>query len=190
MELIRHKRKDDGLDEGLIDHLEQAIRPSTARNYNNIWSKYESWCDNESVDPTAYDIKQILKFLQAHHHLAPSTLNIYRSAIGSVINKLHPTRKPIREDPDVVVFFRSKRQKTTTIPSLQQLETWDTDILTRDTIIRYDEAKQPQGLILHIRHPKESQQKTTQLGVLQHDPELCLVRCVHIFLQATDQFRT
>ncbi|KAG1135301.1 hypothetical protein G6F37_012801 [Rhizopus arrhizus] len=234
--LINNKRKGLGMSDQLISHLNKANRPSTTKLYNTAWTKSSNWCIAQQLDPEIYDIHQVLKFLTAFSHLSPSTLNGYRSSIASVFNILFPDSTPLAEDPDIIAFFRAKRQCTTIIPKLTDLESWDTDILThyiqknlspserlslydlqqklvlllclhtmwrprsdigrlqfRDTLLRYAQTDQTlSGVVLHIREPKEAQQKTIQLGLLSDDqtPELCVVRCLERFIQETKAFRT
>jgi len=237
MALVSKKRKERDMTDDVILHLHKANRESTSRMYNSAWQKYADWCKEYHHDPEAYDTKQILSFLHTFSHLSPSTLNGYRSSIASAVLKvIYPDSIPIAEDPDIMAFFRAKRQCTTSIPRLVDLETWDTNILTRyvqqrlspsaslslynlqqklvlllclhtmwrprsnigrlqhrDTVLRYSPGNQPLvGAILHIiRQPKETQQKTIQLGLLedQRQVELCVVRCLESFLQYTSKFR-
>jgi site-specific recombinase XerD len=236
MALVNKKRKDLGMTEDLINLLNKASRDSTTRIYNSAWQKYTDWCKEHQRDPTAYNTQQVLKFLQAFSHFSPSTLNGYRSSIASVLRILYPNSMPLAEDPDIIDFFRAKRQCTITIPKLTNLETWDTDVLAnyikqnlspltelplyelqqklilllclhtmwrprsdigrlqfRDTLIRYSPKDQfLVGAVLHIRKPKEAQQKTIQLGLLQDDQqiELCVVRCLERFIKETTSFRS
>ncbi|KAI8967217.1 hypothetical protein BDF20DRAFT_789687, partial [Mycotypha africana] len=62
----------------------------------------------------------------------------------------------------------------------------------RDTILRYKPATQSLlGAVLHIRKPKEAQQKTTQLGLLPTEQlELCVVHCLEHFLKETLIYRS
>ena len=130
MALVNKKRKDLGMTEDLIAHLNKANRDSTTRIYNSTWQKYADWCKTNQRDPEANDTQQVLSFLNAFSHFSPSRLNGYRSSIASVLKILYPKSIPIAEDPDIIAFFRAKRQCTTTIPKLSSFETWDTDILT------------------------------------------------------------
>ncbi|CEP15848.1 hypothetical protein [Parasitella parasitica] len=129
--LVSKKRKDLGMPEDLISHLNKATRDSTTRMYNASWKKYVDWCTTKHRDPTADNAKQILIFLHEFSHFSRSTLNGYRSSIASVLKVIHPTSPPLAEDPDIIAFFRAKRQCTINIPNLSSLETWDTDILAR-----------------------------------------------------------
>jgi hypothetical protein len=63
----------------------------------------------------------------------------------------------------------------------------------RDILLHYSGENQSlSGLVLHIRKPKEGQQKTIHLGLLNDSEqgELCLVRCVERFINGTRSFRT
>lgn len=100
----------------VILHLNKANRDSTSRMYNSAWQKYADWCKENHYEPETYDTtKQILSFLHAFSHFSPSTLNGYRSSIASVLKVLYPESMPIAKDPDVMAFFRAKRQYTTSI---------------------------------------------------------------------------
>lgn len=46
------------------------------------------------------------------------------------------------------------------------------------------------GVVMHIRQPKEAQQKTIQLGsLLKEKKEMCVLRCLCRFLQETREMR-
>jgi hypothetical protein len=61
----------------------------------------------------------------------------------------------------------------------------------RDIHFRYltEEREKPASVIIHFREPKETQVKTTKLGVIA-DPQLCPVTTLFLFLQKTQDFRT
>ncbi|CEP07154.1 hypothetical protein [Parasitella parasitica] len=122
--LVSKKRKNLGMPEDLISHLNKATRGSTTRIYNASWKKYVDWCTTTHRDPTADNAKQVLLFLNEFAHFSRSTLNGYRSPIASVLNVIHPTSPPLAEDPDIIAFFWAKRQCTINIPNLSSLETW------------------------------------------------------------------
>ncbi|KAG1302908.1 hypothetical protein G6F64_010529 [Rhizopus arrhizus] len=67
--IINNKRKSDGMNEGLIDHLNKAIRLSTNKVYDGYWKKYVIWCQKKEYDAEKYDIQQILQYLSDHNHL-------------------------------------------------------------------------------------------------------------------------
>jgi hypothetical protein len=131
MAFFNKKRKDLGMTDDLIAHLNKTNKYSTTRIYNSAWQKYADWCKANQRDPEADDTQQVLSFLNIFSHFSPSTLNKYRSSIASVLNILYPQSIPLAEDPDIIAFFRAKRQYNITIPKLTSLKTWDTNILTR-----------------------------------------------------------
>ncbi|CEP06839.1 hypothetical protein [Parasitella parasitica] len=57
--LVSKKRKDLGMPEDLISHLNKATGDSTTRMYNASWKKYVDWCTAKHRDPTADNAKQI-----------------------------------------------------------------------------------------------------------------------------------
>ncbi|CEP14252.1 hypothetical protein [Parasitella parasitica] len=122
--LVSKKRKDLGMPEDLISHLNKATRDSTTRMYNASWKKYVDWCTTNHRDPTADNAMQVLFFLNEFSHFSRSTLNGYRSSIASVLKVIHPNSPPLAEDPDIIAFFRAKRQCTINIPNLSSFETW------------------------------------------------------------------
>ncbi|KAG0778759.1 hypothetical protein G6F22_011043 [Rhizopus arrhizus] len=127
--VINNKRKSDGMNEGLIDHLNKAIRLSTNKTYDGYWKKYVIWCQKKDYDAEKYDIQQILQYLSDHNHLQYSTLNGYRSAIASVLRILYPQRQPVAENTYIVQFFQAKKRQEVKLPSETSLETWDVKLL-------------------------------------------------------------
>ncbi|KAG2208391.1 hypothetical protein INT46_001060 [Mucor plumbeus] len=130
MAFVSKKRKDLGMTDDLIAHLNKTNRDITTIIYNSSWQNYADWCKASQRDPESDNTQQVLSFLNTFSHFSPSTLNKYRSSIASVLNILYPKSIPLAEDLDIIVFFRIKRQCTITIPKLTSLETWDADILT------------------------------------------------------------
>ncbi|KAI9472268.1 MAG: hypothetical protein EXX96DRAFT_461407, partial [Benjaminiella poitrasii] len=131
LEIIYNKRKSDGMNDELIEHLSRAIRTSTNKAYEEYWKKYAEWCQKNNHQADSYDSCQLLYYLTSQNHLQCSTLNGYRSAISSVLRDLYPKRKPIAEDPGIVAFFRAKRLQEIAIPSETKLETWDMNQLRK-----------------------------------------------------------
>lgn len=131
LEIINSYRKSNGMDEELIKHLNNSTRSKTNKLYDVGWKKYTEWCIQNKCQPKAYDPQQIINFLMSCKDLQLSTLNGYRSALASVLNVIHPKKRPIGEVSDVSQYFKAKRRLTVNIPRETQLETWNLDILSK-----------------------------------------------------------
>ncbi|KAG1392100.1 hypothetical protein G6F60_012229 [Rhizopus arrhizus] len=195
LEVISHKRKNNGLNQDTIEHLSKTTCSSTSKAYNSYWRKYAVWCRTRNYDPKIYNIQQIVTFLVDNRDKSYSTLNGYRSAVASVLTVLHPNSKPIAESRDIVDFFKAKRRGDVQIKKITQLETWDVDTLIqyiRDTdILRNQVSGETEGVLLQIREPKESQQKHIKLGFLEGEEqeEVCVVKTLLLFIQKTQDIR-
>ncbi|KAG1374117.1 hypothetical protein G6F61_009607 [Rhizopus arrhizus] len=59
-----------------------------------------------------------------------TSLNDLRSAMASVYKIIHPQNPALANQQLITAFFKAKRRLEIRIPSVQQLETWDLDIMT------------------------------------------------------------
>ncbi|KAG1224241.1 hypothetical protein G6F35_004141 [Rhizopus arrhizus] len=132
--IIRKTRQTQGLGEEEAQFLEGCIRSNTAKAYDNGWKKWASWCNDNRVNCCEYNIENIIKFLLHHKEYSTQHLNTLRSSIASVFKYIHADKPPIASNQRIQEFFAAKRRKTFNIPSVQQLEAWDTDLLV--TFIR------------------------------------------------------
>ncbi|CEP07322.1 hypothetical protein, partial, partial [Parasitella parasitica] len=198
MELINKKRRENGMTDDLIHHLSKTNRESTSKIYDLTWQKYADWCRTKHYDPEKYAPRQVLAFLQAFSHFAPSTLNGYRSSIASDLETwdTNVLTRYIHQNlsPSATLSLYDLQQKVTLLLCLHTMWRPRSDIgrlQFRDTMLRYSEDQSLVGAILHIRQPKEAQQKTIQLGLLEEaeQVELCVVRCLDQFIQQTSKFR-
>ncbi|KAG1464721.1 hypothetical protein G6F56_005025 [Rhizopus delemar] len=216
MALISNKWSADGVNEETQDFFLKAHRSRTHRAYNGSWKKFSNWCQKQPPvqDPTKYSVTNVLSFLMENNRLSSQTLNDYRSAIASVYSKLHPNSPPLASHPDIVMFFKAKKDTEIRIPSIDKLETWDFNVLivyirkelspsikltlrqlqlkvillmcintmwrprsdvgriqVRDVEFMFTNGT-PDGARLHIRQPKETNNKSIQLGLIQ-DEEMC-----------------
>ncbi|EIE91831.1 hypothetical protein RO3G_16542 [Rhizopus delemar RA 99-880] len=129
--IIRGARNKQGLNTEEANYLERSIRDSTARAYDNGWLKWVTWCKENQANYDAYDVDNVLKFLVAHQNYSTQHLNTLRSSVASVFRYPHPDKPPIASNLKIQDFFAAKRRKTVKVPSIVQMETWDTDILVQ-----------------------------------------------------------
>ncbi|KAG2223257.1 hypothetical protein INT45_006983 [Circinella minor] len=116
-----------------------SLKKRTDLVYDGHWSRWVHWCQQQQgkIDPTAYQPKKVAKFLVEHKDLAYQTLNGYRSAIASVLDTLHPHNKPLAEQEEIKLFFKTRAQEDTKIPNIHQ-EIWDVrDII--QVVLRWEE---------------------------------------------------
>ncbi|KAI8372858.1 uncharacterized protein BYT42DRAFT_500623 [Radiomyces spectabilis] len=132
MTIIRRIQPQDGIPEATQAFLAKATRVNTRKAYDQGWRKGATWCHRQSpsVDPKSYDVQVFLTFLIAHQHHSLSSLNSIRSAIDSVYKILHPQHLPLAEQSLVIEFFWAKRRSEIRLATMQQIQTWDLDILT------------------------------------------------------------
>ncbi|KAG2213302.1 hypothetical protein INT45_013460, partial [Circinella minor] len=232
MEVIREKRKTEGMKDDEIEFLNHAIRKNTNRVYNMGWRKWENWCANQdpTIDPQEYNINNIFKFLMANRQYSVQHLNGIRSAIASVFKTLHPQQPPIAQQEQILQFFQAKRHQEIKIPTETDIMTWDTDILTRyikntwanNTELTLTELQwktlsllslatmarprsdlgtlqfqnihfktnegQAISVIIHFTEAKETNIKSTQLGLID-DRDLCPTTTLYYFIQQTKVVR-
>ncbi|KAG1143259.1 hypothetical protein G6F37_007041 [Rhizopus arrhizus] len=129
MAVINDYRKENGIGQEAMEYLNQKIRQSTQRAYDNGWNHWVTWCISNKKDPCHYDPKDVLSFLLENQKYSSTHLNTLRSAIASVFTVIHPSAKPIADQPLIKDFFSAKRRSEVKIPSQQQLFTWDITIL-------------------------------------------------------------
>jgi hypothetical protein len=129
MAVINDYRKENGIGQEAMEYLNQKIRQSTQRAYDNGWNHWVTWCISNKKDPCHYDPKDVLSFLLENQKYSSTHLNTLRSAIASVFTIIHPPEKPIADQPLIKDFFSAKRRSEVKIPSQQQLFTWDITIL-------------------------------------------------------------
>ncbi|KAG1370665.1 hypothetical protein G6F61_011843 [Rhizopus arrhizus] len=233
MEVIRKKRKNEGLNDDEIEFLAHTIRQNTNRVYNNGWRKWEDWCKQQQppVDPQEYNVDHVFKFLMDNRKYSVQHLNGIRSAIASVFKVIHPTQPPLAQQEKIAQFFQAKRLQEIKIPKEADMITWDTDILTnfikitwadntlltltdlqfktlsllclatmarpRSDIGRLQfqnihfkiEEGQAISVIIHFTEAKETNIKSTQLGLVE-DRELCPTTTLYFFIQKTASIRS
>ncbi|KAG1181129.1 hypothetical protein G6F36_010105 [Rhizopus arrhizus] len=133
MEVIRKKRKNDGLKDDEIEFLNHVIRRNTNRVYNMGWRKWETWCADQDpkINSQEYNTDNVFKFLMDNCKYSVQHLNGIRSAIASVFKIIHPDQPPLAQQEKIVQFFQAKRHQEIRIPADTDLKTWDTDILTK-----------------------------------------------------------
>ncbi|KAG1451636.1 hypothetical protein G6F56_008034 [Rhizopus delemar] len=224
MALINNSWKNFGLNLETSQFLAKATRASTHKAYNNGWNRWATWCSEQTprINLEEYNTKNILEYLMQHNHLSYQYLNGLRSAIASVFKHIHPTQPAIASQPEIVTFFKAKRDSEIRIPQWHQLETWDINILIvyirsnlsptsgldlrslqlkvmllmcintmwrprsdigriqfRDVNLKFKQESSSKGIsniegvILHIRHPKESQRWFPSSSLLPVTEKLC-----------------
>ncbi|KAG0778835.1 hypothetical protein G6F16_012953 [Rhizopus arrhizus] len=216
----------DSINDKTTTFLLKATRQSTHKAYNNGWKVWSNWCRSQDpkLDPEEYNPNNVLQFLVDNQHFSYQYLNGLRSSIASVFKHIHPHQKPIASQPNISRFFTAKRKTEIRIPTTNQLETWDINLLIqfikdkltptaelnlqqlqlkvilltcintmgrprsdvgrlqhRDVkFITSEISNDLEGVVLHIRTPKESQIKTSKLGMVD-DKEVCLVSTLFLY---------
>lgn len=113
---------EDGLATNTLEFLNHHIRPSTSKFYGYRWRVFVNWCYNNQLDLKIYWPKKVLKFLVDHSHLSDQYLNVIRSAISSVYNKLYPQWLVIYQHPLILKYFKTKRKLNNRVPELHDIE--------------------------------------------------------------------
>jgi hypothetical protein len=129
--IINNKRLQDGLDKQTIEFLNKKTRESTHRAYDNGWNHWTIWCKKQQpiCNPSEYNPKNVLLFLQDNQSYSSTHLNTLRSSIASVFSITNHACLPIADQPIIKDFFAAKRNSEVKIPTEQQLYTWDVSIL-------------------------------------------------------------
>ena len=87
--LMRHYKAAGFSDE--VSRLTAAPRrPSTNRMYDDRWLRFSRWAAGQGfdpLDPTAAQIASFLFTLFDTHGLSPQTVKVYRTCLGSVLNR-------------------------------------------------------------------------------------------------------
>ncbi|KAG1137376.1 hypothetical protein G6F38_011359 [Rhizopus arrhizus] len=133
MAIISDARRKFGLtDAASIEYLENSTRSSTKKIYDNGWRQWHRWCLQKTpvVNPIKYNCANVLAFLVANQHYSSKHLNTLRSSLASVFRELYPDEMPLALQPTIQAFFAAKRRSEVRIPTIQQLETWDTNRMT------------------------------------------------------------
>ncbi|KAG1471545.1 hypothetical protein G6F56_002064 [Rhizopus delemar] len=64
-----------------------------------------------------------------NNKLIIQTLNGCRFAVASVYSHIHPDQPPIASQPEIVRFFKAKKDSEARISTIDKLKTWDVNIL-------------------------------------------------------------
>ncbi|KAG1042029.1 hypothetical protein G6F43_011982 [Rhizopus delemar] len=193
MELIPNKRKEDkNLDIDTIEYLSHAQRRNTHRVYNSGWKKWMAWCaeQNPVISPEDYKVNHVLQFLKSNSHFSYQYLNDLRSSVASVFKVIHPEQIPIASQDIIIEFFKAKKRKEILIPEKHKFQTPRSDVgrlQYRDILLELENYK-PSSAIIHFREPKETQLKSTVLGLMD-DKDLCLVSTLFEFIEKSKHLR-
>ncbi|KAI9470508.1 MAG: hypothetical protein EXX96DRAFT_597429 [Benjaminiella poitrasii] len=172
--IIMQKRKLAGMDEEVVEFLKHAH-----------WKK----------------TNRVLQFLIDNRNYSATHLNGLKSAIASVFKILHPQKLPLASQEVILELFQAKRKTEITIPTQEQLVTWDTDVICNFIKSRWLRNDQPtlqdiqlktitiSTSTLHFTAAKKNQRKSTQLGVIQ-DTTLCPTRILFDFVERTKHQRS
>lgn len=74
-----------GLNEAVLETINNARAPSTRANYQQRWKLFSLWCKNGGLDPKTCSIASVLHFLQSllDTGRAASTVKVYAAAISA-----------------------------------------------------------------------------------------------------------
>jgi thiol-disulfide isomerase/thioredoxin len=113
MKIINKTRVSLDIEDITAQFLQDSIRPTTKKAYDNGWRKWCQWCQQQqpSINPTEYNARNVVNFLAYHQQYSTQHLNTIRSTIVSIFNKIHHQLPPIVEHPLVRVFFFSKTKQ-------------------------------------------------------------------------------
>jgi integrase len=129
MEAERRRLVAAGFSEAVIDTMQGSIRPSSAKQYQQMWKIFVHWCMERHADPCTVPIPVITEFLQSllDQGMAFRTIGVYRSAIS----KFHvPVMGvPIGKLPEISRFMKGVFNKRP--PCWKLLPTWDINIVLK-----------------------------------------------------------
>lgn len=80
-------------------------------------------------DPSEYNPKNVLLFLQHNQDYSSTQIYTLRSSLASVFSVAHNDCLPVADQPIFKYFFAAKRNSEVKISTEQQLRTWDISIL-------------------------------------------------------------
>ncbi|KAG0754570.1 hypothetical protein G6F24_012380 [Rhizopus arrhizus] len=104
MTIISDARRKFGLtDSARIEYLKNSTRSSTKNIYDNGWRQY---------------------------HRCVYRKLLFSIRLASVFRELYPDEMLLSLQPTIQAFFAAKRRSEVRIPTIQQLETWDTNKMT------------------------------------------------------------
>ena len=92
--------------------LSATWRQKTNKNCDSAWRKWESWCQERNISITSSSLNDILSFLVSQFHKGYSyiSLNLYRSAISSIHDKIdgvevgsHPLVSHLLKGPGLLI---------------------------------------------------------------------------------------
>ena len=90
MAIVRQKCRSGGLSKGASDLLSASWRGKTTTSYENLFKRWDSWCKERDRDPIRGPVADVANFLAQlfEEGYQYRSLNAYRSAIGSVHEKI------------------------------------------------------------------------------------------------------
>ena len=90
MAIVRQKCRSGGLSEGASDLLSASWRGKTTTSYESLFKRWDSWCKERDRDPIRGPVADVANFLAQlfEEGYQYRSLNAYRSAIGSVHEKI------------------------------------------------------------------------------------------------------
>ncbi|KAG0980756.1 hypothetical protein G6F29_007590 [Rhizopus arrhizus] len=139
MEIIRQSMEKQNLDLTTINHLQHKHRKETINNYNRNWERWANWCSQQSptINYLEYAPKNVLKYLVQNRHYSTSHLNGIRSSIASVFNVVYPSKPSIGQHHLIQDFFTAHKKQRVQIPTREEIEIWDLDILLKFIKAKY-----------------------------------------------------
>ncbi|KAG1467350.1 hypothetical protein G6F56_004462 [Rhizopus delemar] len=167
--IINHKKMQDGIAAATSEFLNNKIRPSTNKAYDNGWKHW---------------------FLCHNQNFSTNHLNTLCSSVASVFSVLCPSEPEIAEQSVIKDFFFAAKRKSElkTILLLCMSTMWrprsDIGRLQYRDIILKKEDTGSFSVRIHSRNPKEGQVKSIILGELD-DEEMCTIRTLSTFISKT-----
>ena len=99
MAIVREKCRSGGLSAEASQLVSASLRSKSTSSYESLFRKWNSWCMEQSRDPTKGPIADVVNFLAElfHQGYQYCSLNAYRSAISSVHEKVDG--EPVGQHP-------------------------------------------------------------------------------------------
>ena len=122
MEAKRQQLIREGLQEQVVDTIQNAIRPGTRKTYDEKWKKFSGWCSQRGIDPFSANLSSILEYLQVIlEKFSSNTVALHKASISKFHNGFGGT--PVGKHPRVVEFLKGAFNKKPPIRVI--LPSWD-----------------------------------------------------------------
>jgi integrase len=127
MEDFRQRKQMQGLSEDAAALATKAWRKGTRSAYDSAWAKWDSWCNQRSIDPVSSSVEEVAEFLTGMFKAGYeySTINLHRSAISALHEELEGL--PVGQHSLIKKIMTGVFQEKP--PQPRYNETWDVDVV-------------------------------------------------------------